>query len=103
MYWPQAPDQAVIEEINEGNYQNAIKMLEYGACVSECPSDEGAVLCRQTVHMQSNPDSYDGCVYYPGGVSSGVAYRYPTKSFAGHFCLPDAEMLDSENLKTAMQ
>ena len=53
--------------------------------------------------MKANTDKFDGCVYYPGGTSSGVPFRYAAKDFAGHFCLPDAKMLDSENLKSAMR
>lgn len=40
-------------------------------------------------------DYYKDCEYYPTKVSSGApAFRYSSKSFVGHFCIPDGEYAD---------
>lgn len=58
LYWPQMPDPALISEIEAGNYDNIIKLLEYGACVKECPAMEGTVSCKETSTMQEKTDYY---------------------------------------------
>lgn len=49
------------------------------------------------------PDNYKDCVYYPAEVSSGVGFRYQSKSFVGHFCIPDGDYADSAKLKDAFR
>jgi hypothetical protein len=56
-----------------------MKLLEYGTCVQECPSDTGEVICYETQYQKDESDYYDDCQYYIGGKSNGVAFRYKTK------------------------
>jgi len=49
--------------------------------------------------MKSN-DKYRNCEYYPFGTSN-QPFRYATKPFLDHFCLPSGAYLDSEEMKQA--
>jgi len=53
--------------------------------------------CKST-NYTSDTDYFKQCVFYIGGVSDGVALRYPTTQFAGKFCIPDiAKALEDGN------
>jgi hypothetical protein len=55
------PDPALIQDIEGGNYENVIKLLEYGVCVKECPAMEGPVACKATKAMAEQTNNYKDC------------------------------------------
>lgn len=71
---------------------NVADLLRFGNCVKECPKgiEDEVIQCKPT-NYTSDPDYYKKCVFYMGGTSVGKALRYPTKVFAGKFCVPDIE------------
>ena len=79
---------------------NGVKdLLRYGNCVKECPSgDEDEIIECKSTNYTSDPDYFKKCVFYIGGVSDGVALRYPTTQFGGKFCIPNlAKALEDGN------
>ena len=61
LYWPMMPDQQMVNQIQTGNYTEAIKLLNFGTCVRECPAEtKDTVDCKATLHMKSN-DKYRSC------------------------------------------
>ena len=102
LYWPEMPDQAMIANIEAGNYEDALNLLNYGVCVKECPVDNEPVNCFKTSYMKGNSD-YLNCQYYPAGTNSGAPFRYDSESFLGHFCLPSGDYTDSDKMKDAFR
>jgi hypothetical protein len=91
LYWPELPGQSTLDEVKAGNFTSTLKLLKSGVCVKECPvSDKSVPIdCHPTTWMNTtNAKKYNGCDYYPAGVSTGVTFRYATKQLGG-FCLPD--------------
>ena len=55
---------------------------------------------------ETKKDYYKDCEYYPMGVDTvgTVAFRYATKGYAGHYCLPDGAMMaDKVDLSKAFK
>lgn len=50
LYWPQMPDAATLQSIQNGNTDEALKLLNYGVCVKSCPNGDSnnAVECKPT-------------------------------------------------------
>lgn len=46
LYWPQMPDENMIKQIEDGDYAEVTKLLNYGTCVKTCPvSSDDPVEC----------------------------------------------------------
>jgi len=100
LYWPQIPGDEQLKQISEGDTSQVASLLNYGVCVKECPKSTGAVDCKPTQHIvDSTPQFYKDCEYYPDEVGGLVAFRYDTKEFLGHYCLPDGAYTEYGNMK----
>lgn len=97
------PTSDMISQVNAGNFTDIVTLLNYGTCVKTCPvaDSDVAIECYETNYMRNNADKYANCMNYPGGVSSGVPFRYEAQGFLGHFCIPSSSYTDSENMKKA--
>lgn len=71
-------------------------MLSFGACVKECPLEDGAVECIQPKYMGRQADFYKECVYSPVAYKYGGGYpfRYETVLAGGKVCVPSAKALE---------
>jgi hypothetical protein len=101
LYFPFVNVNSVTQSVQKGKASNALSdLLEYGACVKECPGADlsAPVRCRPPTFMTKNPDKYKDCVYYPLGVISGKGARYETAKF-GQFCAPSGESLKEDAVK----
>lgn len=55
LYWPEMPDQAMVQKIEQGDYSEALNLLNFGVCVKECPaSSEDPVDCHETSYISGN-------------------------------------------------
>lgn len=51
LYWPEMPDKVMIQQIEDGNYKDALKLLNFGTCVKECPAKTSdQVNCFETTY-----------------------------------------------------
>lgn len=90
--------------MSEGNFKDAIKLLEFGACVKECPrADSETVQCKPTSKMIKDPEYYKDCVYYVGKTQYGKPFRFNSTEYGGHFCLPEGEYAGSPNALKAFK
>jgi len=106
LYWPKSPDKSLVSDVEKGDTDEIFKLLEFGVCVKECPAtDEDKIECKPTKYMKEADqlEYYEDCEHYPLKVVSGVPFRFPSKSFAGHFCIPDGEYTDSEKMYVAFK
>jgi hypothetical protein len=67
LYFPKSPNQDEVKKISDGDYSDAMKLLNNGVCVKECPSKDQTeeVECKSTKSMDENY-KFLNCVYYPG-------------------------------------
>lgn len=95
LYWPEMPDEALVGQIEAGNYSEALNLLNYGVCVKKCPgSTDDPVKCKSTSYM-SDSAKYADCQYYPYGLSF-PPFRYESESTLDHFCLPSANYTNDD-------
>jgi len=54
---------------------------------------------------ETRKENYKDCEYYPeeSDVISPEPFRYQSKSFVSHFCIPDGDYADSEKMKDAFR
>lgn len=68
LYWPELPDKVIVDQIQSGNYTQALQLLNFGTCVKKCPVETtDPVECYKTSNMNMN-SKYANCQWYPGGV-----------------------------------
>lgn len=62
LYWPQAPDTQLINDVKSGNYMSVLGLLNKGVCVKSCPSGDSSepVECKPTTSMNAD-NRYKNC------------------------------------------
>lgn len=89
-----------------------VDVLRYGACVKECPTATGDVLCKPPSFMTDKKGKgyYKDCVNYPIGIylpdgetempkDALVAFRYDTEPQGDKFCFPSVKQKDPNIVK----
>ena len=51
LYWPEMPNSKLMSQIENGNYDDAISLLNFGVCVKQCPSTDSPVECHKTTYQ----------------------------------------------------